>query len=230
MLSAFGQNRIRYLPKAQPNDTTSYWYDAVKRDEQRIGLSHVENSPYSFHFRASVTGGQILEIWQQDNEFRGNVTVWVKDADEALRLFPRFYSQKYELGAGQATAIGKLVKESGIIQLPSEESIKGWQQGLDGEEIIVQYSDDKAYFFKHYWTPSSQQGLAEAQLVQQFTTKMFELANMTVVHKSFTDGIPFQCYTTNDAISICKILSNTEYWQHRSEVSSYLRRMRKRIN
>lgn len=231
MLNAFGQNRTRYLPKAHSNDTTSYWYKTVKRCEQRVGLSAVENSPYSFHFRISVTGGSIIEVWQQENQFQGLVTIWVKDANELLRLVNRIYSQQFKINSEQAAAIGQLVISSSIIQLPSEENIAGWQKGLDGEEIVVQYSDSNAYHLKNYWTPSAQHGLPEALLVQKFCSSVFELANIKLVRKSFEAGIPFHCYMADGSTTTCKVVKTTaEYWQYKRDVNRYLRQNKKKIN
>ena len=231
MPSAFGQRRTLHLPRARPNDTTNFWHQYAKEREQTIGLNAVEISPYPFHFRLSGTGGTIVDVWQQDNQFSGTATIWVKDADEALKHTERIYSQQYKFSPEQATTIGQLVISSGIIELPSEENIPGWQKGIDGEEIVVQYSNSKAYYLKNYWTPSAQKGLPEALLVQKFCNTIFELANMKVVRKSFVDGTPFQCYTTDGSMTTCKIVrSMAEYWQYKRSVSQFLRQNKKKIN
>ena len=198
--------------------------------EQQVGLKPIEASVHPFHFRLSGTSGTALDIWQQENQFQGSLTMWVRQVDDALGKLERIYIQQYRLSPSQASAIGELIKESGIISLPSEEYIQGWQQGLDGIEIVVQYIDNNGYRFKHYWTPSAQHGLAEALLVQKFETKAFELANLTLVHKDFTAGIPFNCYTVDGSSSICKILSPAEYWQYKRDVSRFIRQHKKEIN
>ena len=231
MPSAFGQRRTLHLPKAHSNDTTNFWYQTEKKREQTIGLNAVESSPNPVHFRLSITGGTILDVWQKDNQFFGAVTIWVKDTDEALWSFERIHSQQYKFEPETAAAIGQLVISSGIIELPSEENIPGWQKGIDGEEIVVQYSNSKAYYLKNYWTPSAQKGLPEALLVQKFCNTIFELANMKVVRKSFVDGTPFQCYTTDGSMTTCKIVrSMAEYWQYKRSVSQFLRQNKKKIN
>ena len=231
MPNAFGQSRTFHLPKAHFNDTINYWYKAAKKREQKVGLNAVENSSYPFHFRLSFTGGKIIDLWQQDNKFSGTFTIWVIDADEALKSVERIYSQQYKFEPKQAADIGQLVISSGIIQLPSEENIAGWQQGLDGEEIVMQYSDSKAYYFKSYWTPSAQHGLPEALLIQSFCSAVFEVASIKLVRESFTAGIPFQCYTTDGSTAACKTVRSTaEYWQYKRDVNRFLRQNKKKIN
>jgi hypothetical protein len=230
VLGAFGQIRTRHFPKKQPNDTTSFWYNWARKNEQQAGLNKIENSPYSFHFRLSLTGGEIIDVWKQDSSFQGCLTLWVRDNDERQWENPGIYSQSYKFSTNQAAEIGELIRNSGILKLPSEESIDGWLQGFDGEEIVVQYSGDKAYHLKNYWTPSAQRDLPEALLVQQFRRKALELANLPIVKKSFQAAIPFLCYTTDNSFATCRIVSNSEYWDYRREASKYLRQRKKKVN
>lgn len=226
-MPAFGQSLPSELPQKQLSDSSNFWYKFTKKREQQLGLKPIETSTYPFHFRLTITSGTILDVWQQENQFQGSLTLWVKQSDDALGTFERIYSQQYTLSTDQTTSIGRLVKECGIINLPSDEHIKGWQQGLDGEEIVTQYVDNKGYWLREYWTPSAQHGLAEALLVQEFANKAFELANVPLVRKNFTAGIPFNCYTNDGSFTICKILSRAEYWQYRRELSHYLRQHKK---
>ena len=228
LLPAFGQSPTSPLPKEQFSDTTSFWYKWAREREKQIDIQPIQASTHPFHFRLSGTGGMILDVWQQDNQFQGSLTMWVKQVDDALGKLERIYSQQYKLSPSQAATIGQLIKKSGIIELPSEEHIQGWEQGLDGVEIVVQYIDNTIYRLKNYWTPSAQKELAEALLVQQFDTKAFELANTKLVRTNFQSGIPFQCYTADGSTATCKIVTtNTEYWQYKREVSRYLRQHKK---
>ncbi len=153
--------------------------------------------------------------------------MWVKQVDEALGKLERIHTQQYTLSPHQAAAIGQLIQESGIINLPDDDHIKGWQKGLDGMEIIIQSIDHNTYRFQSYWTPSAQDSLVEARLVQTFYDKAFELSNANLVRRNFETDIPFHCYSTDGAFVACKILSNTEYWQCKREVDRYLRRLKK---
>lgn len=224
---AFGQARVSQLPKEQASDTVSFWYSWTKEKEQQLGLEPLHESSRPFYFRIT-NGGLILDIWQTDSLFEGRLTRWVKDADEELRPFERFYCQKYILGTDQATAVGQFVKTVGILQLPSEENIVGWQQGLDGEEIIIQHSTATGHYLKNYWTPSAQHGLTEAVLVQQVYTKVLALANAATVQQAFEASIPFRCYTTDNGSVTCRVTrSSAEYWRYKNEVSQYKRHMQR---
>ncbi|MFD1466859.1 hypothetical protein ACFQ48_01385 [Hymenobacter caeli] len=222
-----GQAKRIHLPNYRLADSTNYWQQWAKSNECKVGLEPLEKSPHPFHFRISSTGGEIIEIWQQSETFQGTFTEWVKDADNDLRPFERFYFQHYALDTSQAVAISELIKNSAILQLPSDESIKGWQQGFDGVEIVIQYSDNKNYYLKNYWTPSSQNGLAEAQLVQQFQSKLLELANATIVRKSFRDNIPFPSFINDNGVATIRAVSYEDYWKHKRDVYRYVRSMKR---
>ena len=223
-LHTFGQVRTRNLPKAQHNDTISFWYDWTQKIERQVGLNSIEGTAYPLHFRLS-TGGRILDVWQHEGAYQGSLTLWVNDADEKMQLYPRVYYQKFELSSSQAASLGRLLKEASVLNLPSEEDIKGWRQGCDGEEIVLQFSDKKHYYLKNYWTPTAQHGLPEALLIQQFRLEAFQMANVSLVEKSFELDIPFRCRDTGGGIVICKIVSSSEYWRYKREASKYLRRM-----
>lgn len=222
--SASAQEQVSSSHKVHLSDSTSYWYKWTKEDEQRVGLKPLEKSSHPAHFRIT-SAGLALEIWRTNTSVEGSLVRWVWDADKTMQSTERIYRQEYALGANQAAAINQLVENSGILQLPSDENIKGWQKGCDGIELIIQCSNNRSYWLKNYWTPSAQSNLAEAVLIQSFYDKALEIANAGVVQKAFEVGIPFPCYTSNNASITCRVVSSAEYWQYRRRASQYKRQM-----
>ena len=222
--AAPAQNRALVLSKSQLADSAK----GLRDSEQLIELNAIAKSPYKFHVRVS-DGGFIVEVWQKDTVFQGKMTRWVADADEASKYPERnqktIYYQQYLLGEAQATSIAQLLMSSGVLQLPSDEDIKGWQQGLDGYEITIQYSDDKKYSLKQYWAPLAQNGLKEAILVQQVYDKLADLSNAVLMQKVFERNIPFACYTTHNGSITCRVLSNAEKWDYKRRTDEYKRQL-----
>lgn len=233
-LCTLGQGRDKHLPKANSNDSLSFWYKWVQKSENELGLQSIVASPYSFHFRLSGTGGEIVDVWQQDSIWHGCFTKWVRDATEAedttfkYQLVGTRYLKKYQLSSTQAAVAGSLIRSSGICQLPSDEHIKGWIQGLDGREVIIQYSEKADYYLKNYWTPSFQHGLSEALLLQHFEDKLNEIINAKSVREAFFVDVPFPCFTTDGGSSVCRIVATTKYQPYERELTEYKRRLKRK--
>lgn len=75
--------------------------------------------------------------------------------------------------------------------LPSDKSIKGWQQGLDGITYFIEYQKDGHYSFKNYWTPISQNTLKEAMQLQNFISGLAIILDLEKNSQDFQQDIPF---------------------------------------
>ena len=105
----------------------------------------------------------------------------------------------------------KLINSLKINELPSDKNIKGWQQGLDGITYFIEYKVDNNYSFKNYWTPTSQDSLAETQLILLFISSFESLPDFKNSSKDFQNEIPFDSWTyPGSSTSVLRIKPNTK--------------------
>lgn len=222
-----------HLPKKKPTDSTNFWYQWARKSEEELGLKPVAASPCPFYFRLSGTGGEIIDVWQQNGIWQGCFTKWVKEATQVKDTIIKYqfvgalFLRKYQLDSAQAAAAGRLIKSSGILALPSDENIRGWIQGLDGYEVIIQYSEKANYYLKNYWTPSVQQEVPEAVEVQDFNNRISEIINAKIVREAFVADIPFPCFTTGNGGLTCRIVDTDRYNAYWREFAEYERKIKR---
>jgi len=114
----------------------------------------------------------------------------------------------------------KLIKSSAILNLPTDNLIKGWKQGFDGITYIIEYSTKEHYSFKTYWTPQMQDTLREGKLVQSFVNSVFELADAKNIWRTFSKTIPYECYINGGNIA-CNVLTKKEKRRYARERKNY---------
>ena len=105
------------------------------------------------------------------------------------------YFHGFSSNIGCADKVLKLIDSLKINELPSDKNIKGWQQGLDGITYFIEYKVDKNYSFKNYWTPTSKDSLAEAQLPLLLMSSFESLPDIKNSSKDFQNEIPFDSWT-----------------------------------
>jgi hypothetical protein len=109
--------------------------------------------------------------------------------------------------------------------IAADDSIKGWQQGLDGITYIIEQSTNDKYFFKSYWTPKAQDSLKEAMQVQTFVDSAFALVNAQQTWQTFAKTIPYECNINGGPSVACKILTAKERKKYIKERKNYRQHM-----
>ena len=121
------------------------------------------------------------------------------------------YFHGFNSNIGCADKVLKLIDSLKINELPSDKNIKGWQQGLDGITYFIEYKVDKNYSFKNYWTPTSQDSLAEAQLLLLLISSFESLPDIKNSSKDFQNEIPFDSWIyPGSSTSVLRIKPNTK--------------------
>lgn len=208
--SSFGQTRNLSGVLSQTGDT-SLWYKYQKIVANDLSLIEIEKTSFPYYFRIWKTN-QVLDVWQsENNKFFGLLTSWVTERTPAKeKPTERVLIDKTVLQSDSVQKIINLITSTKIIELPTDDSIKGWQHGFDGITYITEFSSKKSYSFKTYWTPKAQDTtLKEAKAVQIFVDKIFQLSNSLETWKKFEKTIPFECYNVGGSTA-CKILTKRE--------------------
>ncbi|MFA5973763.1 MAG: hypothetical protein WC780_15535 [Lentimicrobiaceae bacterium] len=219
--SIFGQTKTFHNIVSSKGDTT-YWYSYHCHILKKLSLIPLETSAQKEYFRV-WTNKQAIDIWQnQSGTFSGTITNWTAECvPEKEKETNRVYVLTKPLNADTATLIRQLYISSGILNLPTEDSIKDWQQGLDGVMYFIEHSTTDNYSFKSYWTPQAQGKLIEAIQVQNFIDNAFKLANAQTVWKLFSKQIPYECYMNGGPSVTMKILTKKEKKKYAKERKNY---------
>ena len=185
------------------NDT-SLWFKNYFKLGQEIKLPNLLQTNDTFYFRF-WTHNQAIDIWTIDKvKIFGMVTNFAERYDAKLlkkgqyKIDKVFYNTK-KLDSLSARNIYKAIENLNLINIPSDEKIKGWSAGLDGVEYLIETSTKTYYSFKTYWTPSVfSDTLSEAKRIQKFVDYLFKDLNLWNFGKRLklskgtfkTNGIP----------------------------------------
>ena len=218
---SFGQTKI-LNGVLQQNGDTSFWYKYQNIVIKDLSLTRLDTTSSSFYFRI-WKANQVLDIWKTiDNSSFGLLTSWVTEQTPAKeKPTERILIDKKTLQSDTVHQILDLIAKTQIINLPTDDSIKGWKHGFDGVTYITEFSSNVYYSFKTYWTPKAQDTtLKEAKQVQFFVDKIFELSNGVTTWKMFEKNIPYECYNVGGSIT-CKIVTKREKRKFAKERKNY---------
>jgi len=153
---------------------TTLWYKWKYDLAKQINLKNLQTSTDTFHFRF-WTDKQALDIWTSDHKtYFGLLTNYAQRYDDKLlrkNIYKvgKVYSKQSVLSNSKAKSIFNIIHQLSIDTIPSDDKIKGWKQGFDGVEFLIETSTPSRYDFKTYWTPGIfTDSLPEAKQIQAF--------------------------------------------------------------
>jgi len=219
--SSFGQGKTFYNTHKPDGDST-FWFRHQTAIARKLSLPLLDTSTKAEYIRI-WTNKQAIDLWQEyDGEFKGILTTWTDEYthynEEPTN---RTFIQTKQLSGDSIRLLVELLKSSKILFLPTDDSIKRWQQGFDGITYIIEHSKKDNYTFKSYWTPKAQDSLKEAIQVQTFVDNAFSLANAQAVWKEFSKEIPFESYYNGGPGVAVRILTEKERKAYRKERQNY---------
>ncbi len=219
---------VRTSGIVSPYGDTSGWYEYQKRMEQALGLPALDTSCHHKYLRISIPG-QIIDVRESAaGAVSGSIISWVSElAPGNETQTGRMFSVRQILTPDTATAISRLFWSGLMPDLPTDDSIKNWSHGFDGATFIIEQSAGCEYALKSYWTPSAQDSLKEALIVQHFIDSAFAIANADYLLRLFGKTIPYECYTTGGMGVSCKILTDKQKRKYAAERRRYLSRRKK---
>ena len=207
------------------NDSdTAFWKTNREEDIAIFGLPEL-NTEIDFVFRRWEPG-ILLEITKTNDSIRGNVIyfvfeVWENDyeADVFVKEYPLLSSTSKELY--------KHISKSEFQKVPSDKFIDGWQSGFDGITHIYELKEGSIYSFKNYWTPKSQNGIAEAEFIIKFNQTIEEIGELEKYRKDFNSKIPFVSYMFPGSASVnIKSITKKELRKYKRDRKNRLKETR----
>lgn len=196
----FGQEKSFYVPTYGVGDT-SLWFKWQQEKFKKCELKNLTKSTDTLHFRfASET--QAVDIWTTNYlTFSGTLTNFTEsyDSDQHKRKKPvkeSFYCETKQLDTSKVRQVYCLFKSLTIFELPPQESIKDWIQGLDGITYFIECSTPTSYSFKNYWTPSIfKNKVEEAKRFYELTKELENLLGLRKSFNQFVHTLPKGTYT-----------------------------------
>jgi len=197
-LSVLGQNKSFKTPKylnGKPilKDSVIYYSD------KKLRIFDMTDGSDSFHIRFS-TKTETLDIWTYDYQsFFGKLLLSVK----AHNINPdKFYSEVISVDTSTAKKIYNLFQEYSILEIPTQDSIKGWLMVLDGDLYTIEYSMPRIYRLKTYWTPSELDNTKEAKAITNLIAHLYKI--IPSVNKSgFVCSLPPGQYEMGNYLTRC---------------------------
>lgn len=219
----FSQNKTNYNVLSSTGDTT-FWVKYQQIVMNELSLPRLDTSRNLFYFRV-WKANQVIDISSNINDtYSAKITTWTSEyVPENEKHTNRILIYKVAISADTVHTMLSLIKSSTILNLPTDNLIKGWKQGLDGITYIIEYSTNEQYSFKTYWTPQTQDNLREAKLVLSLVDSIFELAAAKNIWQTFSKTIPYECYINGGNIA-CKILTKKEQRSYARERKNYRNR------
>jgi hypothetical protein len=218
---AYSQELNIHVP-LDNNKDTSLWYKWKGVLAQEIKLQKISNTTNIIYWRF-WTDKQVIDLWiTHEGKQEGQITSWVRESvpngeEQTNRLF---FRSNY-LDSLQVYSIFRLIDSIKIQEIPDEKQVQNWKQGVDGITYIIESFKASEYFFKSYWTPTAQDTLKEAIIVQKFVDRTLEIIGANVIWKQFAKDIPFECYIHDGPICTCKILTIVQKHKYKKERKNY---------
>lgn len=189
---------------------TVYWYKRNAEFQKTLDLKNFEKSQDEFNFRF-WNHGQVIEISKDSSEINGLIVNYIYHYKKPYKNEREILTNKILLTSQQSKNIYDIIKNSKILELQSDNNIENWRQGFDGITYIIEHSNNKSYWFKNYWTPSSQDSIPEAIIVLDLVKKISDTLNLKEVYKSFKNTLPKKgCYNSGGILNMCYVSNSFE--------------------
>lgn len=218
--------RLTAQVKKQVN-TSNFWYKLNTAETSRIGLPNLIQQSKAAYWRWWYHGqtiSYVIDLYQnKDLSLGGFITLYTKEYVDESKELPthRIYSKRTTFSTSIIDSIYYLFETGGIVELPTDSLIKGWQHGLDGITNNLEYVTPVVHTFTSYWTPKAQENLEEAKLVQRFADSLTVLIHYNQLQEEFTKQIPFESYNTGGPSTAIRILTIEQIRKYRKERGAY---------
>ncbi len=195
-LNILGQQNYARLPLHTPilKDSTIYVSD------EQIKPNDLTICNDKFRFRIS-TIRQTIEIWTNDYlHFEGRLINYAETTKSAPK---KYYRQSTVIDSSLASKIYKLCITKKVFQIPTNDSIAGWVDGMDGGYSEIEYSLNNKYSHKKYWAPENFPNIPEAVIINDVYT---EIQTILEIHREwsyFIFMLPEVCFLFDGYTGYC---------------------------
>lgn len=182
----FGQEKAL---TADSDITFLYGYYNTLGNKIKVDTARNINKEFFFRF---WDGYKAIEIIKSNSEIEGNIIFFVQQYKRKKE--GRIYSKHEPLTKANADKIYQLIVNYKLLELPTDDQIKGWEHGLDGITYVTEYADKNHYSFKPYWTPDAHNELVEAKQLLSFINEISQIQEINEKYAMFMQSQPFQSW------------------------------------
>lgn len=213
---------------------TLFFYSQYKADIKLLRLKDLSRSTDSLYIRFS-TEGQIVDIWTEDGiSYKGLIKNYAysyyPDNELKKRRRSKLFSKAISLDTLTAKSVFDLFQS--IDQIPTEDSIHGWQIGCDGSTYTFEKATPDTDRFKTYWSPYGQDStVSEARDIQRCVDSMYSWLKLQKTYDTFISQLR-PGYYSNGSIRLWIKQSKKEISRWKKYKSDYalLYKMKDTIN
>ena len=199
--SIFGQS-IPRIKHTTLNNSSDLKDKAIYESVNKIKLPDLSQCKDSFHFRFSEDRWTI-DIWTNDYvTFYGRLLKFMNTHNKTP---VKYYSQAIKVDTTIARSIYELFLKYSIFQIPNQEDIKGWINGLDGSVMTIVYATPTTYSFKKYWSPNAYPYIKEAVAIDSIHSKLYKVFTDLEMSAPFLCFLPPGLYEVGDLIMSCTL-------------------------
>jgi hypothetical protein len=217
------------IPYNKSGDTT-VWYKWQMEKVKSLKIKHLAASTDSFKLR--FWRDQILfELTTNDYvHFNGFAIVFTNRLPKKEKGKRKLVYRKYPLSDSLLTEVYKEYLK--VKDIPSEEEIKGWSSGCDGETYSIETTNACCYSYKSYWSPYAvMDEVPEAALIETFADTVREILNLKDINKNFVGQLSAGKYNDGSMFTLhvpskAQIKYRTKHWSD----LVYLDKMRDSVN
>ena len=134
---------------------------------EKLNLPSISHTPFEFELRF-WDGKKMIRIWEDQGSRKAFVYFFLEEYSDDPNTGGRIHHSNMELKPLETQTLFNLVEDFQLVELPSEESITGWKQGLDGIAYVIDIKNNNSCQRKTYWTPTCQEDIKEARILQYF--------------------------------------------------------------
>ncbi|HBS87796.1 MAG: hypothetical protein A2W91_11225 [Bacteroidetes bacterium GWF2_38_335] len=197
---ANGQSNRKVFIPVYENGDTCYWYKIFQKKTSDLHLQNLLTSTDTFHFRFQ-DHSHVVDVFTTDNKtYHAMITCYTYSyISDDKKKKPKVYSVQVESDPVLAEKIFYFAKQ--IDTIPTEDLIKGWNNGCDGVTYLFESSNPSSYYFKTYWTPKAQDSIVrEAKIIQNFVDSLYSCLKLHEKFQSFFSTLKPGSYTNGSMI------------------------------
>jgi hypothetical protein len=177
---------------------------------KKLELSDLKKSNHELAFRF-WNFGQVIDITKDSIGITGTVTNFIYHQKRSSDYETDILFKKAPLSSYGAEAAYLLFLNLKLLNIPSDEKVKGWRKGADGITYRIEQADQWPYSNKSYWTPSIQDGLPQARVISDFVNSLSDTLKLEETFRSFKNTLPHKgCYHTGGLAVICYV--SNSFW------------------
>ncbi|NVJ47341.1 MAG: hypothetical protein HWE07_09445 [Cytophagia bacterium] len=175
---------------------TTFWFNWRAELNRELDLQTIDNSTEEYEFRF-WDGYKVIRLWESEDELKSEVIFFLREFKKRKNSYNhegRLYYNSQQLSEKTTKTINNIIQDFNILDLPTDNKIKGWTKGLDGVTYIVESSAPSSFSFKSYWTPTSFPELKEARFLQYFVEQINSIEQISKGFEEFMAKQPFKSY------------------------------------